>query len=129
MTIWAIAVAIPALVWLGALLVRNARSFPPEVGPSTPWTGWRTSPFRVGKTYQVRESFKALRDSFTGGEVLVYRSQNWSRYDGVTGYFFTAPNDDKIRRWDLPDADDIATWKTLFEELPLPTIPNLPVQE
>src|SRR5262245_57877153 len=117
MTIWAIAVAIPVLMWVGAMLFRNARSFPPEVGPSTTWTGWRQSPFKVGRTYRVRDSFKALRDSFTAGEVLVYRSQNWSRYDGVTGYFFTAPNDDKIRRWDLPDADDIATWKKLFEDV------------
>ena len=117
MTIWAIAIAIPVVVWVCAMLVRNSRRYPPEVGP-TEWTGWRPSPFKVGKSYRVLQTFKTMRDSFTTGEILVYRSQGWSRYDGITGYFFQAPNDEKIRRWDLPDADDIAAWKKVFEELP-----------
>ena len=82
MTIWAIAVAIPALVWLGALLVRNARRFPPEVGPSTAWTGWRTSPFRVGKTYMDADVvavvfLDALAVRTKGSSPSLCREERW----------------------------------------------------
>lgn len=72
-------------------------------------------PFRPGARYRVRTSFKALRSSFAAGEVLVYESSAWSRYDGITGYFF-AREDGGSRAWDVPD-DEPVDWQALFEPL------------
>ena len=73
----------------------------------------------VGRRYRVVHDFTAMRDTFAAGEILIYRSQGWSRYDEMTGYFFQGPNDTKIRAWDVPDRDDLATWRDLFEEVPV----------
>ncbi|HEY7370768.1 MAG TPA: hypothetical protein VIF57_01225 [Polyangia bacterium] len=85
--------------------------------------GWRQSPFVVGKTYRVLRTFQAMRDAFTAGEILVYRSCGWSRYDGVTGYFFQAPHETLFRAWDVRDEEDLSVWTTLFEPLPLTPAP------
>ena len=44
-------------------------------------------PFVKGRRYKVRQNFKALRSEFQAGEVLIFESRAWSRYDGITGYF------------------------------------------
>ncbi|HEY1051750.1 MAG TPA: hypothetical protein VGE39_18390 [Prosthecobacter sp.] len=77
-----------------------------------------STPFTPGRRYRVRAAFKALRDSFEGGEILIFDSQAWSRYDGITGYFFRQPDRKGLRMWDIADEEDISIWKTLFEELP-----------
>lgn len=79
---------------------------------------WRECPFIRGRRYRVRKSFAALRDSFTADEVLTFDSDAWSRYDGITGYFFRQPGSEKLRVWDIDDDADILIWKELFEELP-----------
>jgi len=85
-------------------------------GPSAP-RPWRRSPFKVGRSYRVLQTFQAMRDAFTAGEILVYRSQAYSLYDGVTGYFFDSPTDGRTRAWDVSDDEDLAAWKVLFEEV------------
>ncbi len=75
-------------------------------------------PFIIGKRYRVRSAFAALRDSFVAGEVLLFDSFAWSRYDGITGYFFQQPGCETVRIWDISDDADILVWKELFEELP-----------
>ena len=35
-------------------------------------------PFAVGQRYRVLKDFKALRDAFLAGEVLIYESTAWS---------------------------------------------------
>jgi len=75
-------------------------------------------PFIVGKRYRVRHTFAALRDSFVADEVLLFDSFAWSRYDGITGYFFRQSERESLRVWDIADDKDILVWKDLFEELP-----------
>ncbi len=75
-------------------------------------------PFTIGKRYRVRHAFTALRDSFVADEVLLFDSYAWSRYDGITGYFFRQPERETLRVWDIADDEDILVWRELFEELP-----------
>lgn len=77
---------------------------------------WRPSPFVIGRRYRVRRDFKALRDSFQAGEVLRYEHDAYSRYDSMTGYFFSQPNAEQLRAWDLHDDEEIECWRELFEE-------------
>lgn len=77
-----------------------------------------STPFTPGRHYSVRADFKALRDSFVAGEVLVFDSQAWSRYDGIIGYFFRQDGCEGLRVWDIADEDNVSVWKTLFEEVP-----------
>ena len=74
-------------------------------------------PFIKGASYRVRRDFKAFRDEFRAGEVLVFKSEAYSRYDGMTGYFFTAPDSEAYRSWDVSDEDEVSVWKDLFERL------------
>ncbi len=83
---------------------------------STPFSS--DCPFTVGKPYRVRHAFTALRDSFVADEVLLFDSSAWSRYDGITGYFFQQPERETLRVWDIADDEDILVWRELFEELP-----------
>jgi len=77
---------------------------------------WRDCPFIVDGFYIVLKSFKALRDTFIEGEVLQFERDAWSRYDGVTGYFFRQENSAGTRVWDIGDDDDIEQWRELFVE-------------
>lgn len=74
-------------------------------------------PFRVGARYRVKRSFKALRDRFEESEVLVFDSSAWSRYDGITGYFFTQAGAAGVRSWDIGDEESVEIWRELFEPL------------
>jgi hypothetical protein len=80
-------------------------------------SGWRVSPFKEGKSYRVLKDFQAMRGAFRAGELLVYRSAGWSRYDGVTGFFFEPPSDAGTRVWDVRDEEDLSMGKQLFEEV------------
>ncbi len=73
----------------------------------------------VGRRYRVRRTFAASRDVFSAGEILCYDSDTWSRYDGITGYFFRQPGRKTLRVWDIDDGAELAIWKELFEELPV----------
>ena len=73
-------------------------------------------PFAVGQRYRVLKDFKSLRDAFLAGEVLIYESTAWSRYDGITGYFFQDLNG-RGRMWDIYDDEDIRIWKELFNPI------------
>lgn len=76
-------------------------------------------PFKVGKRYRVLKNFTALRDSFTEGDVLTFTSSAYSRYDGITGYFFSRERDNGIQWWDVSDeVNDKAAAKEFFEEIP-----------
>jgi hypothetical protein len=79
--------------------------------------GWRETPFRAGRSYRVKKTFKALRDDFRKGEILVFSHEGYSRYDGVTGYFFRAPPETSLRAWDIGDDDRTTVWSDLFEEV------------
>ncbi|MDB6003908.1 MAG: hypothetical protein JWR15_895 [Prosthecobacter sp.] len=81
-------------------------------------------PFTIGKLYRVRRAFTALRDSFIADEVLLFDSYAWSRYDGISGYFFRQPEREALRVWDVPDEENILVWKELFEELPDAVVPK-----
>ncbi len=74
-------------------------------------------PFKKGNAYRVRRDFDALRDSFVTGEILVFDSCAWSRYDGMSGFFFRQPGREGIRLWDIADDVDLQVWKELFEDL------------
>ncbi|MDB6119813.1 MAG: hypothetical protein JWO08_3594 [Verrucomicrobiaceae bacterium] len=74
--------------------------------------------FIIGRQYSARRSFTALRDSFVEGEGLVFHSSAWSRYDGITGYFFCQPGLETLRVWDIGDDEDLLVWRELFEEVP-----------
>ena len=73
----------------------DLKSPPVEIRP------WRECPFTRGKHYRVRKTFKALRDTFSAGEVMTFDSDAWSRYDEITGYFFRQPGRDHLRAWDI----------------------------
>lgn len=79
---------------------------------------WRGCPFTVGRTYRVRHDFTAMRDRFTAGEELVFDSDAWSRYDGITGYFFRQTGMNGLRLWDIGDDEDVSIWREHFEEMP-----------
>jgi len=85
---------------------------PKEIRP------WRHCPFKIGTRYRVRRDFAALRDSFTADEVLTFHSDAWSRYDGITGYFFQQTGTEVLRAWDINDDDELEIWRELFEQLP-----------
>ena len=70
-------------------------------------------PFAVGQHYRVLKDFKALRDTFLAGEVVIYESTAWSRYDGITGYFFQ-DLESRGRMWDIYDDEDVGIWKEFF---------------
>ncbi len=77
---------------------------------------WRKCPFTVGTYYVVLCSFQALRDNFAEGEVLQFEADAWSRYDGITGYFFRQRSSEELRVWDISDNDDISQWNQFFSE-------------
>lgn len=72
-------------------------------------------PFQPGARYRVRQSFAALRCRFSAGDELVYDRSAWSRYDGITGYFFHGVDGSYV--WDVYDGDPVDIWPTLFEPL------------
>jgi hypothetical protein len=76
-------------------------------------------PFLPGRRYRVKRSFKAWRDEFRVGEELVFRGCGESRYDGMSGYFFTEPGTETYRSWDISYRDDVKVWTELFELLPV----------
>ena len=78
---------------------------------------WRQSPFVVGRRYQVRRDFTALRDSFGAGEILTFLRDAYSRYDSYTGYFFSQSDTQPLRVWDIHDDEDLAIWQELFAEM------------
>jgi hypothetical protein len=78
---------------------------------------WRGSPFTVGRTYRVRRDFTAHAVSFAAGEVLVYRGDVYSRYDGFTGYSFQKAGTEQFRSWEVFDDEDVEIWRELFEEV------------
>lgn len=86
--------------------------------PQDPSAFPHDGPFKRGRAYRVRHTFAALRGSFTAGEVLIFDSSAWSRYDGITGFFFTQPGRQGGRVWDLADDADVESWRQLFEEMP-----------
>lgn len=79
---------------------------------------WIVCPFKQGSAYRVRRDFTALRSSFTGGEILIFHSVAWSRYDGLLGFFFRHPGREGTWAWDIEDDADLEIWKELFEEMP-----------
>lgn len=79
---------------------------------------WRQSPFIVGRRYQVRRDFTALRDRFHAGEILTFHSDAYSRYDNYTGYFFSQPGAQPLRVWDIHDDEQLDSWHELFAEMP-----------
>ena len=78
---------------------------------------WRASPFAVGRSYRVRRDFKALRDTFAAGEVLVYESDAYSHYHGYTAYVFSQSGREQKRVWDIHDDDTVESWRELFDEV------------
>lgn len=74
-------------------------------------------PFVVGRRYRVLQSFTAMRDSFVKGDELVYESSAWSRYDGITGYFFRNQASGIMQWWDIYDHEPLSQWTELFEPL------------
>jgi hypothetical protein len=82
----------------------------PEIRP------WRECPFRRGAKYRVLKTFTPMRGAFGTGELLTFDTDTYSRYDGMTGYFFhdTAGIG---RVWDVRDEDDIDRWKNIFVEV------------
>ena len=83
---------------------------PNEIAP------WRESPFTPGIVYRVRNAFAANSSVFEAGELLTFVRDAWSRYDGMTGYFFHG-SQGYARRWDISDDDDIARWRNVFEPI------------
>lgn len=79
---------------------------------------WPPCPFKPGRSYRVRKDFTALRDVFKEGEILVFARCAWSRYDGISGYFFSMPGQEGTRAWDIPDEQDSGIWKEFFQEMP-----------
>lgn len=78
---------------------------------------WRKSPFARGRSYRVRHDFKALRDSFKTGEILIFGKDAYSAYHGYTGYFFSQPGTEELRVWDIHDDEQLDIWRDLFEEI------------
>jgi len=78
--------------------------------------------FKVGQHYRVRHSFTALRDSFVEGELLIYESRAYSRYDGITGYFFRQVTNPGMRWWDVYDDEPGGRWLELFEAVEAPAV-------
>ncbi|TDU31950.1 hypothetical protein DFR24_1334 [Panacagrimonas perspica] len=75
---------------------------------------------QVGRYYRVRRSFDAMRDNFVEGELLIYESSAYSRYDGIAGYFFKQVDQVGSRWWDVPDDQPADLWLELFEAMDPP---------
>jgi hypothetical protein len=78
---------------------------------------FRPDPFQPGRSYRVRKDFKAFRDDFKEGEILVYQKNGYSIYDNMSGFFFH-DSGQKWRSWDIHDGEPIEVWPELFELIP-----------
>jgi hypothetical protein len=83
-------------------------------------------PFRPGASYRVRQDFEAFRDTFREGEILIFRRDAFSRYDGMHGYMFSSQGNDGCDRvWDTDiypnpiPTRNVKLWKDFFEEVDL----------
>ena len=72
--------------------------------------------FQIGKRYRVKLSFSAMRADFREGEILKYTGSAYSRYDGITGYFFVDEKEGG-RTWDVRDEDSVDEWPRFFQVL------------
>lgn len=72
-------------------------------------------PFEFGVSLRVLRDFEAMRARFAADELLVCWQVAYSRYDGVTGYFFrTHEAPDAVRSYDVADGD-APRWAEHFE--------------
>jgi hypothetical protein len=73
--------------------------------------------FRSGCEYSVKTTFEALRSSFAQGEVLIFTSDAYSRYDSCTGFFFYDPLTGEVKAWDVHDSERPEEMAPLYFEL------------
>jgi hypothetical protein len=104
-----------ALVF-GICLASGLRLLRSKPAPVTSTHGWRPCPFVVGKRYRCLKSFEAFRDTFSEGDLLTFVNTAYSRYDGMTGYFFS-DSGGRARSWDVHDDDDLGVHQQLFDEV------------
>ena len=113
MTWIAVAVVVGLIVLVFYFVVGRLVGWPGSASaPKSP----RRSPFKVGRSYRVLRAFQS-RDAFPAGEILVYKSEGYSIYDGATAYFFETMSDQQSRTWAVRDDEDLEVWRTLFEEV------------
>jgi len=56
-------------------------------------------------------------ESFVAGELLVYRRDVYSHYDGLSIYSFQKFGAEQIRSLEVLDSDADPKWSELFEEI------------
>lgn len=77
---------------------------------------WRKCSFKKGEKYKVNEHTHSLRDRFRKGEVLIFQTDIYSRYDGMTGYVFVDEwGTQKV--FDITDDEDFETANKLFTQI------------
>jgi hypothetical protein len=77
----------------------------------------RSSRFKVGRSYRVLRAFQSGMDEFVPGEVLVFQSVSYSRYDESSAFLFRAAVGGELKTWFLYDAD-LDNGAELFVEVP-----------
>ena len=65
----------------------------------------------------MRTDFKSVLDAFKKGEVIIFESADYSRYDSATIYTFQSDDTGDRKQWFLSDEQASDVWKTFFEEI------------
>lgn len=73
--------------------------------------------FEVGRRFRVIKAFVNLGDSVSIGDVLIFKSIAYSRYDCAYGYFFMIERNGKETCWLNYDDDQPEVWRDFFEEI------------
>ncbi|HEX5219898.1 MAG TPA: hypothetical protein VFZ59_10045 [Verrucomicrobiae bacterium] len=77
--------------------------------------------FVEGRKYRVRRDFTSDGDTFSCGEVVLFRFRSYSPYDGFTEIGFTRLATGRRVRWRVFDSEGIDVDRAtgeLFEEIP-----------
>jgi|GEM_PF-7127000 len=73
-------------------------------------------PFIPEGRYRVRQSFSTSSGPFYEDEILTYKRQAYSHYDGIT-FFMFEDSSGRVRSWEVSDREATDERESLVEEL------------
>jgi hypothetical protein len=76
---------------------------------------WRPNPFKIGRTYRIKQDFRSIQFTFVSGQIVRFKSEGYSRYDSATIYAFEDTITGENFQWWLSDNEDESRWEELFE--------------
>lgn len=77
---------------------------------------WRKCPFTKGTQYRVKKEVIHGFWVLKAGDMLQYESEDWSRIDGASIYYFRNSASQESVQWWLWDDDPLESWEEVFEK-------------